>query len=265
MVKKLFKHEYFALLRLVVPVWCALLCVSVFGRLVLLLENDTIVYKIVNGSSILFYVVALLACIASPFVFAVVRFYRNLFSGEGYLMFTLPVTPAQHLWVKLTVAVTTQIATLLLSVSSLFVLTFGDLGWEIGKAAWYLLSKLAENFDGHMPFLIVEAAVSLVAMFTYMTLLYYGCICIGQLSKKNRILAAIGAYFGFYIIGQVLSTMLMIVFAFVDFSKLSLWISQHTLATAHIVLCSNTLQYLVLAGVFYFISHYIIRHRLNLE
>ena len=265
MVKKLFKHEYYALLRLMIPAWCALLCVSVFGRFIQLLEHDNIAYKIVSGSSIFFYVVVLMACLACPTVFAVVRFYRNLFSGEGYLMFTLPVTTTQHLWVKLTVALTMQIATWLVAVSSVFVLTFGDLGWEIGKAAWYLLDLLAEKCNGHFPVLAVEAMLFVIAMAAYAMLVYYACICIGQLFGKMRLLMAFVAYFAFYTIMQVFETILLIVMAVIDMDTVMLWVSNHMVATAHITMCYGIVQSVILGAVFYLVSHYIIRHRLNLE
>lgn len=50
-------------------------------------------------------------------VVAAQRFYKNLLGDEGYLMFTLPATPAQHLLAKLTVGVGWSAASLLLVVS----------------------------------------------------------------------------------------------------------------------------------------------------
>lgn len=47
-------------------------------------------------------------------IVAAQRFYKNLLGDEGYLMFTLPATPAQHLLAKLTVGVGWSTASLLL-------------------------------------------------------------------------------------------------------------------------------------------------------
>ena len=265
MVKKLFKHEYFALWRLMIPIWCVLFGVSVFGRLIQLFEQDNVAYDIINGSSIVFYCVVVLAVLACPVVLAVIRFYRNLFTGEGYLMFTLPVTPAQHIWVKLIVAVTTQIVNIFALIVSVAVFTFGDMAVEIGKAAWYLLKMLADVCDGQLPILSIEAVNVLVLLLASNLLLYYGCICIGQMAHKARILAAVGAYFGFYVIAQALETLLLIVFAFIDMEKVTLWMTEHMIATAHIGMWYYTLQSLVLSGIFFFICHYLMKRRLNLE
>lgn len=265
MVKKLFKHEYFALWRLMIPIWCVLFGVSVFGRLIQLFEQDNVAYNIINGSSIVFYCVVVLAVLACPVVLAVIRFYRNLFTGEGYLMFTLPVTPAQHIWVKLIVAVTTQILNIFVVITSVAVFTFGDLAVEIGKAAWYLLKMLADACDGQLPILAIEAAIALVLMLSMNLLLYYSCICIGQMSNKRRILASVGAYFGYYVIAQVFETLLLIVFAFVDMEKVSIWMLEHMVTTAHIGFCYYIVQALVLDVIFFFICHYLMKRRLNLE
>ena len=265
MVKKLFKHEYFSLWRLMIPIWCVLLGVSVLGRFVQLFEQDNVAYDIINGSSILFYCVVVAAVLACPVVLAVIRFYRNLFTGEGYLMFTLPVTPAQHIWVKLIVAVTTQMVNILAVIVSVAILTFGDLAVEIGKAAWYLLKMLADACDGQLPILAIEAAIALVLMLSMNLLLYYSCICIGQMSNKRRILASVGAYFGYYVIAQAFETLLLIVFAFVDMEKVSIWMLEHMVATAHIGFCYYIVQSLVLDVVFFLICHYLMKRRLNLE
>lgn len=47
-------------------------------------------------------------------VVTIQRFYKNLLGDEGYLMFALPATPAQHLAAKLTVSVGWTFASLLL-------------------------------------------------------------------------------------------------------------------------------------------------------
>ena len=118
MVKKLFKHEMHAVWRLMIPIWCVLCGVSILGRFIQLFEQESVAYNIINGSAIFFYVVSLGACVVCPFVFAVTRFHRNLFSGEGYLSFTLPVTNHQHILVKLAVAVITQVVTLVAAACS---------------------------------------------------------------------------------------------------------------------------------------------------
>ena len=57
-------------------------------------------------------------------VLGVIRFYKNLFTKEGYLTFTLPVTSTQHILVKSTTAVLVQIVSIIAIMLSFYVFTF---------------------------------------------------------------------------------------------------------------------------------------------
>ena len=265
MVKKLFKHEVYALWRSMMPIWGVLFGVSILGRFIQLFEQETVAYDIVSGSAIFFYVVSLLACLVCPFVFAITRFYRNLFKGEGYLTLTLPVTIDQHILMKLVVAVCTELATLLVAAISVILITFGDLTAEIFKAIGYLLKISFKSLGAHLPLYMVELMIGIVALFALETLLFYTCICVGQQSKKNRVLAAVGAYFGIYVIQQVLSTILLLIGIGIDWEPLSVWVFNHRFATVHIVICGIILLSTLIGGLFYWISRWLMIHRLNLE
>ena len=265
MVKKLFKHEIHAMWRSMAPIWVVLLGVSVLGRLIHLFEADNVIYDIVSSSAVLFYVVSLIACIVCPTVFAVTRFYRNLFSGEGYLSFTLPVTTGQHLWVKLTVAVATEVVTLIAAALSVIVVTFGDLTVEIGKAIWYLFKMSVKEWGAHFPLFAVEFVLLLLVALTMGILLFYCCICIGQQITKHRVLGAVGAYFGIYAIEQVIGTIFVIVASFMDWESLGIWVFEHPFATIHIGLCSGIVLYAACGVLFFAVSHWLMSRRLNLE
>lgn len=265
MVKKLFKHEIHALWRLMIPIWCVLFGMSILGRFIQLFEQETRAYNIISGSAIFFYVVALLACIVCPFVFAITRFHRNLFSGEGYLTFTLPINTNQHILVKLVVALITELVTLVAAVVSVILVTFGELTVEIGKAIWYLFKLSVREWGAHMPFYLVEAVIGAILLLAVETLLFYACICIGQQSKKNRTLAAVGAYFGFYAIQQAIGTMFLLVGDEIDWKPLAAWAVEHPFATVHLSLCGGIVLAVLSGGLFYFISHRLISRRLNLE
>lgn len=251
--------------RSVFPFWCVLCGVALLSRLIQLFEQDNVIYQIINGSGIVFYVIALVACIACPVVFAIMRFYRNLFTGEGYLSFTLPVTTSQHIWVKLLTAMLTEAATLVVACVSVVVITFGEVTVEIGKAIVYLLKKAGEAWGAHLPLFAVEGLMALVLLFATEILMFYACISIGQQAKKNRVLASVGVYFGFYAIEQVLGTIFIVVATFIDWEPLGIWVSEHPFQTAHIVLCGSMVLAVVVGAVFYGISYWLNTHRLNLE
>ncbi len=272
MVKKLFKHEILAYLRVVIPVQIILLGVAVLGRIIQFFETDTTAYDIVNGSSIFAFVVAIMVTLLMTTVFSIVRFYRNLFTGEGYLSFTLPVTPTQHLTVKLLTAALSQIVNIVVAVVAVCIITAGDVLTEVIRAGVYLwntvVTQLADNAF-HLWLYLAEGILMLLAAELASVLFYYLCIAIGQLFKKNRVLASVGVYFGFYIVTQVLSTIVMILLAFLQetpwLQDIMKFIEGHPFATVHIVLCGLLVACLVLGVVYFLVTRRIITRRLNLE
>ncbi len=271
MVKKLFKHEIRSYLRVFIPVYLILLGIALLGRVIQFFETETTAYTIIAGSSLFAFYIALCATMVMSVVLAIVRYYRNLFTGEGYLTFTLPVTTNQLLLVKLFTAMFFEVISLIVAAVSLCIYTAGDLLTEIGKAGAYLFDKVYDKLGGHFWGYLAEGIVLLVVAAAAGFLLYYLCICIGQLFNKNRVLAAFGIYAAFYFGTQILATIVMVVgIALYEIDLLPLeaiekFMETHPYATAHIVLCGLLVVYAVLALVYYLISRSIIKRRLNLE
>lgn len=269
MVKKLFKHEMLSYIRIWLPMNLILLGIAILGRIVRFFENDSTVYNIVNISSITIYVIGIIAAVGITLVLGIIRFYKNLFSGEGYLTFTLPVTSSQHIAVKTITAAAFQIFTLLSVLVSLAVMTAGDVLPEVIKAVNYLMKLIWGGVGFHLPLYITEA-VLLVVLVTHVQLLfYYTCISIGQLFRKNRILAALGVYFGFYIITQILGTLAIIFVTLfsemLDMEAVGRFIEQHQIGFIHGVFGIIALVALILGAIYFIVIRTIISRHLNLE
>lgn len=269
MVKKLYKHEFLAWLRVIPLIFGILLAVAGMHRIIQFFESDATYYTIINVSGIIMYVIALLVCLAAPVVFGVTRFYKNLFTGEGYLTFTLPVSTTQHLWAKTLTALCFSIASILAALLSVVIITAGDVFNELCLAGSYILRHIPKDIIGHVIGYAAEFVLLLLVAFLYSHLMLSSCVSIGQLFRKNRVLAAVGAYFGYYVISQIFGTIFIIVMVALEGTQLmqdiSLFISDHPYATIHLFLCGLTVLYGIICAVFFLISRYIIRKRLNLE
>ena len=102
-------------------------------------------------------------------------------------------------------------------------------------------------------------------------LLFYGCISVGQLARKNRVLAAFGTYFALYVIEQILGT-IMVIFVSLQLTwltalmeKLNLYAIKHPYVVVHGAIWIGIGIYVIIGAVFFFVSRYIIKNRLNLE
>ena len=269
MVKKLFKHEFLAYARVMAIVYSILLTIATATRIILIFENDTTAYRIISTFSLIIYGVSVFTALIFSFAMGVVRFYRNLFTAEGYLTFTLPVTAAQHITVKAVTAVCVEVVTLLVVAISGCIVTLGEVLTEVWKALVYVLDKIYAQIGGQALLIGGEFIILLLlASFTSM-MMYYVFISIGQLSKKNRILAAVGAYFAYYIITQVLSTIITIVFSVLAttdfFEKIGYWITQNPFESIHIGMWGGIALSSIFALIEFFVIRSIITKKLNLE
>lgn len=269
MVKKLYKHEFLAWLRVIVIVWVIALLTAGFNRVLQIFENDSVYYGILLGSSIFLYVVALLGCVWAPVIFGIVRFYRNFFTGEGYLTFTLPATKGQLLWVKISTAVCFSILSFLVCLLSGYIIMAGEVFTEVCKAAAYMFKDIPSDAVGHLIGWLLELLlVMLVSTFgTHM--LYYTCICLGQTFRKNRVLAAVGVYFGFYMLTQIFSTVMGIMMASLSLSgvmeSIGNFADAHPVASVHIALSCLVVFPALIVAAYWLICHWVLRKKLNLE
>lgn len=273
MVRKLFKHELLFYWRLILPVEIALLGVALLGRFTQLFEADTVVYNIVSTSSIVVFVLAAFASLLLTTIFCIIRFYKNLFSGEGYLTFTLPATPTQHLVVKLLAAALMEWIALLGVCVSVCVITDTEMLIEIGRALSFLYAELGQLLGAdrvHIVVYFVELGILSVISTFYQLLVYYLCIALGQLFRKNRVLAAVGMYFGYFLITQLISTIVSSIlssylFNFSSLMDLIYFVGRHPYATIHILFGVSIAINIGLAILFFFLTRWIIRRKLNLE
>ncbi len=269
MVKKLLKHEFMALGRMLVPMYIILLGLSLITRIIVIFENDSVIYDIISVSSIVVLTIGLVVGLIYTIVSCVIRFYRNLFSKEGYLTFTLPVSTSAHLLTKLFASVVAYIASLGIVFAAFCVATSGELLVEIFKAAGFLLGEAGEVMGANLAFYAIELAVASLVSTCTGFLLFYACMCIGQLAKRSRVLLALGVYFGYYYLTQILVTLgLVFMTVFEDtelFYDIISWIELHPTEFIHVALIGALVIEAVLGGVYYLIAHTIMKKKLNLE
>ncbi len=271
MVKKLIKHEFFAFFRSMCPIAVITLGMGLLTRIIQLFESNSAAYSIIYGSTMFMFGAAVVVCLVASMALSVKRFYSNLFTAEGYLSMTLPVTAGQHIFAKLLVAVVGFVATVVTVLIALSIANFGEVLWEIFKAIGYILRMRIAEYGAHYIFYILEFIVMGVALLTYNYLVFYSCISVGQMAKKNRVLAAFGAYFGYYVITQIIGTVfLLVAISMPDWmaeliANFVEWGAQHQFAVIHVILLSVSVFYAALSVGFFFLSRHIIKNRLNLE
>lgn len=271
MVKKLLKHEFLAFFRSMFPIAVITLGMGLLTRIIQLFESDTTAYSIIYGSAMFMFGASIVVCLVASVALSVRRFYKNLFTAEGYLSMTLPVTAGQHVFAKLLVAVVGFAATFVTVLIALSIANFGEVLWEIFKAIGYILDKRVTTYGAHYIFYILEFILMAVVILAYNFTVFYSCISVGQMAKKNRVLAAFGAYFGYYVITQIIGTVfLLVAISMPDWIQELIesfvkWGAHHQFAVIHVILLGVSVFYGALSLGFFFLSRHLIKNRLNLE
>lgn len=269
MVKKLLKQEFTYYLRSLTPVYIILLGISILGRITHFFESDNWIYEIVGNASVAVYAVSVLATLGFATAFIIIRFYKNMFTGEGYLTLTLPVSYEQHLMTKLIAAMLVSFTSLITVLISCAVFLGSEWMVEIYKAAAYLVQHAIEKVGGNFGLYVVEFLILLIVGTAAEILNYYMCISLGQTFKKRRILAAIGIYYGLSLVVQIgtiiFSTMINLAWENIDIDVIEKWLSANYIGLIHGVMITGIIMSILLACMMFLISRFVLKKKLNLE
>lgn len=169
------------------------------------------ILNIVSVLTLLFYAIMLAAVSIGIIAYLGVRFYRTMYTDEGYLTHTLPVTEGQLLFTKTFISGIWILIISLGIILSVFALmafmisailpagyTLSDFWQEFWrvydteiKDIFVMIEEtFGMSFRGYFIYMIVSMILS--AFTSVMTL--FGAISMGQLFTKHRVLMAIASY-----------------------------------------------------------------------
>ena len=269
MVKKLLKYEFQALSKPLIPMYIVMLSIAVFNRIVQLFENDGVAYNIFFISSTILISISVAVCFVYTLAVCVIRFYKNLYSHQGYLTLTLPAGHAEHIFAKLISSLCAMAVSLIAVIVAVSICTAGDVFSELIKALLYILKGFFKATKVNGAFYILEFILALIVTTAAELLTIYTSITIGQLAKKNRILLAFGVYFAIYVIWQIVETIILIVGALLVDTRIAElffeYIAENTYQFIHIALLGYSLIQLIISVAGFFITKKIMRDKLNLE
>lgn len=272
MLGKLMKHEWLSVwkiptLLIGVLLAASLLCGATFS--LPMWKSDWIGLPLSALALFMVYYMSIIVCSVGITVYMAVRFYKSMFTDEGYLTHTLPATSHQLLLSKvITMCIWSLIGIIGVAVSVFIVAgcvyifwadVFGGLGYELRS----LLHELAQMEELKGVFGLILTTIFMVIASTFSgTMTVVGSISIGQMLRKHRILGAIGAYFGITTIVQIISTIVMfpIMFGVAMANDPSSVFSVYN--TMYLVI---TLISIGIGVGLYFLSEYLIRRQLDLE
>ncbi len=283
MLGKLIKYEQKATYKVLTIINFVIILLTLIGAFIL----NTNIFN--NSESIplaillvIFYSLSLIAMGIIIVIYLYIRFYKNLFTAEGYLMHTLPVTPLQLFHSKLIVGYFwTFLNSLLmiLSISTLgfvvgyhitkveqlnFIEFFTENGIQLSEKESFAISF--QKIFGYTPegFVILLLILLIVSCFSSL-LMGYLSILLGQLVEKYKLAASVGFYIVIYIVNQVISSFIMILpnlkFMISSIDNTEFFISDFYKN----LLPLSIITQLLLGIIFYFMSVLLVQRKVNLD
>ena len=275
MVRKLYKHEFWALFKWIIPLNLFCLVLAIISRINLEF-SDSEATNIAAAIMAFVFMLSVIALVAISFVIVIVRFYKNLLSHEGYLTFTVPVTPVTHIVCKLICG------TAVLLMSSLVLgLSFGIIASEGISSSD--LSEVFEAFEYIFGFdfsviplyrvVVLFVSYGILSVFSVMhgLLFIYAAMALGQRSRRNRVSWAVGWYF---IISTIRSIITNVINGLLTYSGEHAYVEPVYDAGEMAMMAVDSLQITATFGIienviwgsiFFGITYYILTHKLNLE
>jgi len=274
MLGRLIKYELRATVRYFVPILAAVLIFvtlnTFFGVNLMQLEQAEIGWLEVLISMLTMFMVV--AMIILWLVVTVMRFYSNMLRDEGYLMFTLPVSTHQLILSKLIVASLWNIACFTIAGLAMLIMFWSGTGgmWaivyeEFGTA----ISSFMAEFQVAPSFFILLGVESIVAgllsVASYVLILYLS-MSIGQLMNEGKLIMSFIAFIGVSTVIQIIGVVAsVILFGTGALDLVEVWMTQSSFpAMMHIVMISSIVMTAITNAIMYFISHWLLSHKLNL-
>jgi hypothetical protein len=261
MLSKLLKHEFKATARLLLPLYLVLSVLTIMERIAINL-NFKGALDIIPGFLTMAYFLSIVAIAVVSCVIIILRFYKNLMTDEGYLMFTLPVKPQQLINSKLLVSFVWTIVSVVFIILSLF-------GAFITKDRFDMLTdgirmvftEMQHEFGTlNMNLFIIELIVLMILGIINNILIIYASIAVGQLFNGHKVLGSFAAYIGITTVLQIIVTASLVILG-VIFNK-----SFEEINALPQIIFPLTIGYTLLTNMlFYFGTDFIFKKKLNLE
>lgn len=258
MYTKLLKHECRANLRYLIPLYIILLftTLTIMGISHISFINDNLPF--VTNIFYFGYVLSLILLAAFTILLVIYRFYKNFMTGEGYLMFTLPVSTHELILSKLTTAILSTIISILLIIASVS-LVVNTTSYTVSVDSSLESNSLSYLIDYFGITNLIYIIILIICAVVVQILFYYLCIAIGQMIMQNKLIGSLIAYVALGTIMQMVSLIAIVI--------IGLFVKNpnNILSYLNILLPLTIIGTLIAIVILYLGIHYILKKKLNLE
>lgn len=281
MLKKLFKYEWKAFWKVPTAINVFLGIMTFIGIISLaspFWELDIRGIEIMLGLAVFFYILAIAAGSIGVTIAITARYYKNIYTDEGYLTNTLPVTARQIILSKLFVGVIWSFITGAAVSISVFSLIYTA---SLSYSDVNIFYEFWQDFPEFLRFFREEAKISFF-LFAFLGLIYlvlstalsilklYTAIALGQLFSRHKVAGAVMWYIGEYVVFEIITSFLRGIPSYSNglFSFFFSYGISYYNSNSYSVLLSMLITIgfcLAVCAGLYFLTEHMLKNRLNLD
>ena len=269
MLGKLIKHEFRATGRIMLPLFIAVLILSVFAGLSIHGSErveDMYILQAVYGTTIGTFFLSLFAVAV---VLMIQRFYKSLLRDEGYISMTLPVSVDAHIWAKLLTSFAWFALEAILSALAVGVVLSINVSLREDLWIWDMFEDLRYYFKDVHGFNAVLYGLEYLALgflgACAFCLRCYASMAIGHSAANHKLLLSFVTWFAIGValrmIGSAIFAVLVFSDAYIDYLDIFAFEADET---THLFLLLSILGFALQDAVFYFLTRYFMKNKLNL-
>ena len=258
MLKKLMKYEFKATGRVFLPLFGALLLISILSRIFIELN-----LSMPQALGITVSVILIIGLLVITFILTLQRFYKNLLEKEGYLMHTIPVKTESLIFSKLFAASIWQVLSLIVVIVAILILALSGFSLaDLFRGIKQVLALIgAPTYQ--VVLVIVEALVVAVAALFSSILSLYMCMSFGLMFNKHRGIICFGFYVGLSFVTQSIASIITLIAGLMDFGP---WFMNLTVfGMIQVGVIAGFVSSAVLGIVYFLVTKFMLSKRLNME
>lgn len=281
MLKKLFKYEWKFFWKVPTVINSFLIIMTIIGVISLaspFWEMDIAGIEIMLGLAVFFYILAIAACSIGVTAYIAIRYYKNVYTDEGYLTNTLPVTARQIVLSKLCTGVIWSFITGIIVIASILSLVYTAM---LSYEDIDIIYELSRGFSDFLPSFKDSVGIDFF-LFLFLSLIYtvlstalsilkiYVAIALGQLFTRHKVAGAVIWYIGEYVVFEIITSFLYQMPSysnglFYTFFSVGMSYNYNFADSAlSVLLISIGLTFAFCAGL-YFITEHMLKNQLNLD
>ena len=273
MLGKLFKYEWRSISKLLLPIHGFVLLFALLSRFYFTISGGTDALlntdSTIIGTLTMLLIFALVIVISSIAIFTYIysgyHFYKNVFTDQGYLTNTLPVTPSQLLLSKELAALLWLLIDVVVISISIFILVGSTELFSNFSIFWSTLMRYASQTPLFTTLVIIALVLS---PFLVIGILFFS-ITLGNLASSHKVLASIGAYVGIYVLQQIFGLIQLAVWGYfgsTTIMRMNIYSNNYSFETfLNPILITGLIFNIILIAVCWMGTKYIMTKRLNLQ